>query len=70
MTTGDPFSDAIMKILEQMPIVAVVLIMFRWQTTEHQKSVQFYRDEQQKTQAWIRDNLTRLLDRIGIKQQE
>lgn len=65
--SADPVGDAILKILEQMPIVAVVLIMFRWQTTEHQKSVQYYRDEAVKTQTWIRENLTRLLDKISIK---
>lgn len=68
--TGDPLGDAILKLLEELPMVAVLLIVFRWQTESHSKSIAYYRDEASKTQSWIRDNLTRLLDRIGIKTQE
>lgn len=68
METGDPLGDAILKLIGELPMVAVLLIVFRWQTAEHAKSIAFYREEASKTQSWIRENLTRLLDKIGIKQ--
>jgi hypothetical protein len=70
MQTSDPLGDAILKLISELPMVAVLLIVFRWQTESHARSIAFYREEASKTQSWIRDNLTRLLDRIGIKQPE
>lgn len=68
--TTDPLGDAILKLISELPMVAVLLIVFRWQTESHAKSIAYYRDEATKTQGWIRDNLARLLDRIGIKQPD
>lgn len=66
----DPLTTAILKLLEELPIVAIVLIMFRWQTAEHSKSISFYRDEQTKQIAWIRDTLSRILERFKMPNSE